>query len=140
MKRWSVVMLLLALLLSACGQTSVFDLKTGDCFNDPAENEVASVGAVECSALHDYEIFGTVDHPAGSDAAYPGASAVEEVINSECNARFEPFVGTPYEDSELYIYYLAPTEESWGDGDREILCALYLPDEQLQGSMEGSER
>lgn len=140
MKRWPIIASVLALLLSACGQTSVFDLKKGDCFNEPSDEIVSGVASVECAEPHDYEIYGVVNHPGGSDTAYPGAAAVEAVVDTECAALFEPFVGTAYEDSELYIYYLAPTEESWDNGDREILCSLYLPDEKLTGSMEGSDR
>jgi hypothetical protein len=138
-KRWPVIPILLALLLSACGTTSVFELKKGDCFNEPSEDVVSDVPSVPCAEPHDYEIFGVVDHPAGSGEAYPGTADIEAVVNTECAALFEPFVGTPYTDSALFIYYLAPGEDSWADGDREILCALFKSEEKLEGSMQGSE-
>lgn len=147
MKRWPIIAsVLAAVVLSACGTTSVFDLKKGDCFNQPDDEVVTGVASVKCDEPHDYEIYGAVNHPGGDDAAYPGESAVAAVVDTECGALFEPFVGTSYEASELYIYYLAPTAESWDNGDREILCALYLPGEDpdsiepLTGSQEGSNR
>ena len=140
MKRWPIYLIVAALLVAGCSETSVFELKTGDCFNRPGSDEVSDVKSVDCAKPHDYEIFGGVDQPGDAEAAYPGASAIEEASNVECAALFEPFVGTAYDDSELYIYYLAPTAASWAEGDREILCALYLQDEQLTGSMEGSAR
>jgi hypothetical protein len=137
-KRWPIIMIFLALLLAGCGTTSVFELKKGDCFNRPSEQLVSDVKAVDCAVLHDYEIFGAVDHPAGSGEAYPGTADIEALVNTECAALFEPFVGTPYVDSAFFIYYLAPGEDSWASGDREILCALFKSEEQLEGSMQGS--
>lgn len=140
MKRWPIIPILAALLLSACGTTSVFELKKGDCFNKPSDEVVSDVASVPCAELHDYEIFAAIDYEAASEEAFPGTVDIEAFVNVECAALFEPFVGTSYTDSVLFIYYLAPTEESWDSGDREVLCALYHPDEQLTGSMEGSNR
>lgn len=125
--------------------TSVFDLNNGDCFNSAVEATVEEVAVTDCDNGHEYEIYFAVDYDAGPFESYPGAEAVTNFVNEQCTAQFESFVGMTYDDSELYIYYLAPTEDSWGGGDREVLCALYWPDingtnQPLTGSMEGSNR
>jgi len=33
----------------------------------------------------------------------------------------------PYDDSELEIYWLAPTGDAWGAGGRSAQCAVYHP-------------
>jgi hypothetical protein len=39
------------------------------------------------------------------------------------------------------LLWLAPTAESWSDGDREVTCAVAAPDgERLTESAAGSER
>jgi hypothetical protein len=120
--------------------TSVFDLAPGDCFNVGDTSSVEEVELVPCAELHDYELYGALDHPAGSQDPFPGREEVESYAETECVDRFEPFVGRAYDDSELYILHLTPSEDTWADGDREVLCNLYLQDGQLEGSMEGSER
>ena len=122
------------------GNTSVFDLSNGQCFNAVSEDVVDEVEVVACGQAHQYEIYLTVDYDAGSGAAYPGDATITDFSEDTCRTRFETFVGRGYEESELFIYYLQPSDSSWGDGDREVVCSLYLPDEQLTGSMENSGR
>ena len=44
-------------------------------------------------------------------------------------------------DSELDLFPITPTSESWAEGDRVVYCALYALDlSKLTGSMEGSRR
>ncbi len=137
----------LAILAAACGSpgmTSVFDLEKGDCFNSSEESTVQEVAVIDCTAEHEYEIYFAVDYTPDGDS-YPGDDVITTFVNDQCKGEFEGFVGTTYDESELYIYYLAPTEDSWGGGDREVLCALYWPDtagenQMLTGSMEGSNR
>ncbi len=117
---------------------SVFDLEVGHCFNQVDETIVEEVEVIDCESLHDYEIYGVANHPAADGEPWVGEEEMQSFVDAECVERFEPFVDMNYEDSDLYIYYLAPTEETWSQGDREVLCSLYLPDEQLEGSMEGS--
>jgi hypothetical protein len=120
--------------------TSVFDLENGQCFNGADEDIVDEVEVVDCDAPHDYEIYHVVDHSAGPSDSWIGDEEMEAFVDDECKGAFEPFVGTDYDSSDLFIYFLAPTENTWSQGDRELICSLYLPDEQLEGSMEGAAR
>lgn len=121
--------------------TSVFDLETGDCFDTEEEDVVEEVNQVDCASPHEYELYAIIDHPAGSDDAYPGDDELGAFAEDECiGSSFDTFVGRDYQESELHVYYLQPSADTWSDGDREVLCSLYLPDGTLEGSMEGSDR
>jgi hypothetical protein len=119
---------------------SAFDLEVGDCFDTPDPTLVEEVERIDCASPHTYEIYAAVLHPGGNNDPYPGDEALATFAEDECIAAFEPFVGLDYDSSELFIFYLQPTDETWRVGDREVLCSVYLEDEPLVGSMEGSER
>lgn len=122
--------------------TSVFDLREGTCFNDPVtqdEDLIEELSVVSCDAPHDNEVFALVDHPDGTDAAFPGQDAISEFANEQCEAVYYAYVGTAYADSLFLYSTYYPTAESWSNGDREVICFLYHPDlEKLTGSRKGS--
>jgi hypothetical protein len=131
-------LVVVALAAAACGSASVFELSVGDCFDDPTSGgEVSSVSAVDCAEPHDNEVYALYDYDGDS---YPGEAAMSAAADEGCEARFEDYVGIGYLDSELYYTHLTPTQESWDEGDREVVCVLYLPEEKLTGSMEGAAR
>lgn len=126
--------------ITEAGDISVFDLRQGDCFDDPADlsAQVDTVRAVPCNEPHDNEIYLAFDL---SDGPYPGANAVDEEADARCFAAFEPFVGVDYFESELEFFPVTPTPDSWDAGDRTVYCALYALDlSKLTGSMAGSAR
>lgn len=133
------------LLLAACTQGNVFALEEGVCFDDtgpPSDGsevaEVAEVPIVDCGAPHDNEVYATFELP---DGQYPGEEQVVRLAEQGCLERFEGYVGTSYEQSELSLFTLFPTEETWtAADDREVVCAVFLDGGQLEGSVEGSGR
>ena len=138
LRRLTMAALISGLVAIACG-TSVFDLGVGDCFNDPDNPtfEVSSVETVECSEAHDNEVYATINYSATD--SYPGDSEMFEYAAEACLDPFEAFVGASYISSSLDYAYLTPTQASWNEGDREILCFLYDLDwDKLTGSMRGS--
>lgn len=123
-------------------EVSVFDLEIGDCFRADSD-QVESVTVVACDEPHVYEAFGIVDHEAGADEPYPGDEAIVEYADTECQAGFEAFVGLDYQSSVWYITSVTPSEETWSQGDREIICTLNQQDDvgepiEASGSAEGS--
>lgn len=117
--------------------TSVFDLEEGDCFGAAGE-QVETVNVVDCEDPHIYEVYALVDYESDDDA-YPGAEDVSAYADEQCEAEFEDFVGIDYESSRWYITSVTPSEETWADGDREIVCTLNLEDEsEVTGSAEDS--
>ncbi len=125
-----------ALILAAC-TGNAFQLETGQCLDEPATEEVVDVDIVECAEPHDLEIYRVADLPDRPfDAADIDASSFDL-----CLEAFEGFVGKPYADSEFDIYYLIPSADSWADGDRGVVCAVYdLSGEQLTGTAAGIAR
>jgi hypothetical protein len=124
------------------GDMSVYQLRTGDCFNGGErvaeatgqERTVNRVTAVPCDQAHDNEVFGVFKHPAAADAAFPGEEAVNQVAQEGCLERFQPYVGRPYDGSDLQVAVIAPGEKSWKEEhDRAIACVLY-GDGRLEGS------
>jgi hypothetical protein len=123
-------------------ETSVLDLEVGDCFSVESE-ELTSVGVVGCDAAHEYEVFAVLEHDAGADAPYPGEPELLEHADTVCQPSFEAFVGRDYQTSIWYITSLPPSESTWADGDREIVCTLNQLDATqepiaVMGSAQGS--
>ena len=115
--------------------TDVFALIVGDCTNDGTvtNGEVATVPAVPCAEPHDNEAFSSGTLP---DGDFPGDESVATTANTMCLAAFEPFVGAEYDSSILGYFAIKPTEVSWGQGDRQVLCLAYdSTGAQLTGSV-----
>lgn len=107
----------------ACGSGNVFELKVGQCFDDPENMEVVSdVEIVDCDEAHDNEVYALFDMPSGD---FPGVSVVEEAALEGCYDAFEPYVGIDYASSVLDFSWLSPTPDSWENGDYEIVCIAY---------------
>lgn len=138
MPRALLILAALTLLLTACGSGNVFELSEGDCFNDPEESaaEISDVEVVDCVQAHDNEVHAVITL---DDGDYPGSGEIEQIGETDCVGEFEDFVGIDYAESELFSGFLFPTEGSWSDGDRQIVCILWGP-EPLLGSMAGAER
>ena len=132
-------LLVVALIAVACGGASVFTLEEGTCFDDTEETEVSSVPEVDCSEPHDNEVFAVFDYTEAD--TFPGSPELNAAAKDLCIAEFESYVGLSYEESALEVFPITPTQGSWDDGDREVICALYNLDlSKLTGSMEGAAR
>ncbi|HWB71157.1 MAG TPA: septum formation family protein, partial [Egibacteraceae bacterium] len=121
--------------------TSVFDLAVGDCFHDrpDLQGPIGDVEVVSCDQPHDNEVFALLNYPAGATDPYPGQEAVQNWAEENCQgSAFQAYVGMDYASSRYYTTYLSPTADTWEQGDREVVCYLYVPDEQVTGSARGS--
>lgn len=130
------------------GASSVFHLRTGECFHSSAGTagqrvEVKDLSAVSCSDVHDGEVFAVVSHPAPLNAkdaddpaaGYPGDDAVADFAASECLERFRAYTGAGYDDSDLDVASVRPGRDSWVEkDDREVACVLYQKGTTLTGS------
>ena len=138
-----VLLLGLAGYLLLQGDSGAFlsDLSVGDCFQTPAELEVATVEVVSCDEAHDEEIYATKQLPHPTDKTYPGLLAIDEAAFETCFDDFQPYVGAPYETSMLDILWFAPTSQSWADGDRLVVCSVARVDlQRLVGTARGLGR
>lgn len=118
-----------------------FVIQAGNCITLPSESIVETLEAVPCGQPHDAEVYALFD-TTNVNSSWPGVGTVIEAAVDGCLAQFQPFVGVAYAVSELEVYYLHPTEQSWTElGDREIVCLITALDgSPLIGSMEGSGR
>lgn len=117
--------------------TTVNRLQVSDCF-DSSEPIFVAVDIVDCARPHDYEVFHqlrltTVD--------WPGEAAVSAASAKGCLPQFELFEGLAYDDSELEVTYLKPTEVSWNSGSgRMVTCVVASPTGKTTGSLRSSRR
>lgn len=119
-------------------KVDVFSLEVGQCFDRPDETEqVFSVDTVPCEEPHDFEVYAVFDLP---DGPFPPVDELEEQGGQGCLDRFEAYVEHPYPTSEIFAETLLPSASSWETGDREVICLLFVPGEQLVGSMRGAGR
>lgn len=125
--------------LTSAGNVSVDELREGDCFNTAEEGEISEVDGVPCTEAHEYEVF-ALSHYEG-DGTYPPDSALDAIFTQICEPDFEPYVGVPYLDSDIFGSMISPSEDSWSSGDRAFICVLFDPDDaQLTESLEGASR
>lgn len=115
-------------------------LAVGDCFDDTfdVDGDYVYTGEpliVPCVEPHDNEVTGI--HLA-DDGAYPGSESLEEEGEELCAGHFSDVVGVDWSVGPLASFWIWPGEDEWEAGGREIVCALYLPDHKIRGSMRGS--
>ena len=108
------------------GDLTAVDLRVGDCFDlkDPSADLIDQVTALPCTAEHEYEMIFTGSLPEGG---YPSDDTFTAFLTDHCVPAFGTYIGKAYADSELDIFWLTPTSDAWGDGDRSIQCAAYHP-------------
>ncbi len=119
------------------------DLGIGDCYDpiDDADDGVLIAAIiVPCEDPHLHEVFGLIELPGAETAPYPGDAAVEDDSIAECDAAFEEYVGTPLDDSIYSYVYYTPSDETWADGDRALMCAVEDRGHTIEGSVEGTGR
>jgi len=119
----------------------VFSISLGDCLNTSGlsdTTEVESIPVVPCSEPHEDEVYYVFDSTASE---YPGEDELKNEARETCIDEFADFVGLAYDESSLDYWPMYPTEQSWEQGDREILCMVYdLSGEKVTGSLAGAAR
>ena len=136
MKMIRIVLAVFALTLvaGACGsEGNVFSMEVGMCFDNVTDDLVSDVPRQDCDGPHDNEVFALYDVTGDS---LPDRQTMLE----GCAERFETAVGTPYAESVYYLSALTPSDQSWDQGDREVICYGFIPDEKLNESILGSSR
>ena len=124
--------LLALLLLAACGGegTRVDGIEIGMCFDDQDGPEVERLPTVPCDEPHENEVFHLYD-VRGDE--HPGQEALTVAADEVCRGEpFVDYVGTTVEESRFDVYQILPTEESWEEGDREVVCVLYDPSDNVE--------
>ncbi|MFC7401328.1 septum formation family protein [Citricoccus sp. GCM10030269] len=117
-------------------KVSIFQLSPGQCFDRPAEDGLYEVPVVPCEVAHDLEMYGLFQLDASS---WPGSERVNQLAEEGCRDRFVSFTGAEPSESDLGYTMYTPSEGSWSEGDRQVLCALQLNSGgRLVGSQAGA--
>jgi hypothetical protein len=113
--------------------TDVFTLQVGDCILDSGTTTtINTIPTVPCDQPHDGEIFAAIEVGGSS---FPGADALSTEAETSCKDAFAGFAGIDYADSKYLFTTFIPTEDSWAEGDREILCTIYDEAGRTTGSL-----
>lgn len=115
------------------GPSADFSYDVGLCF------DVSALGDIEtfdCNEPHDFQIYHTFDIVGFGDE-YPGDVEIDLQAEPGCLEAFEDYVGTSYATSIYFYTTFEPSRDSWPAGDREVVCLLTLPNDQLVGDLRG---
>ncbi len=119
----------------------VVDLRVGDCFDlkdEVSADEIEDVKAVPCTTEHVFQVFYV---GAMGEGSYPTDDAFGTYVTRNCLPAFGAYIGKAYDDSDLAIYWLAPTDDAWRSGDRTVQCAAYsLLIDRPTGSFRGTRQ
>jgi hypothetical protein len=106
-------------------------LVLGSCLDElPAGGEVARVRVVPCADEHRAQVVARTDF--GPDETWPGAEAATARVARVCG----PEALGPDAPADVARVVWAPSEASWGDGDRTGLCVA-ASDEPLPADLVG---
>ena len=114
--------------------SSLYDLRTGDCFSGLDRNQDLLVRPRPCASPHQAEIYGTVELTA---SRFPGAEVLGPRAATACAQQFAGYTGEPAgPGTELGFVEIVPTLASWSSGDRQALCvALGVDGVRLEASI-----
>jgi hypothetical protein len=120
---------------SPVAEPAPFHPEVGQCLDVRKDRRSGPDSIVPCAEVHDDEAYAAYALDA---AAYPGVIEAERLATAGCQARLADFIGIPYEDSELEVYAVLPTAETWGAGDRKVTCLVWYPADSVVGSLQGA--
>ncbi len=124
--------------ITEAGELGAGALQVGDCYLlGEAESQIDTVDGVPCTTAHDFEVFAVFDLP---DGDFPGNEGVSDAAGEQCLEAFESYVGLAYSQSVFEGATIAPTEQTWGNGDREVICSLSDPSGQMSESARNTGR
>lgn len=113
--------------------TPLTAVAAGDCYDAAVS---AAVELIDCGSPHRFEVFASL---LLEDAEYPGG-ALEATATARCRAAFATFVGLDFDASVLRLRLIAPSADTWEQGDREVLCVVSDPEGRTTGTLENSAR
>ena len=99
------------------------DLKVGDCIADvPTNSRVLALPTVDCAQPHGGEVYAVLTMP---DGDYPGQAKIND-FQQQCPAKMNQMSLDLAPGESVGVYVLYPTQETCGQGDREVTCIATL--------------
>lgn len=118
---------------SSTHSTSARNVRLGDCWADvPSGNRVSRVNTTKCDLPHRAEVVGVLTMPDGS---FP-ADSVFKNYKQQCRDALASYSSTAMDDSTVDLAVMPPSEESWKQGDRDMVCIATFSS-QRTGSIKG---
>ena len=129
---------------AATAGAEIPDLQVGDCIDTAAtsgQTTLYRIPVVPCTTAHGGEIYAetTAEDSLAKNGEAPTQQALWDAADAFCYPEFTKYVGLQWARSELLYWPIAPSEESWAEGDRRILCVVES-DQPVTGSLEGADR
>ena len=127
---------------SVTANASAPTLTVGSCVNGIDEGATLTTETtrqVDCASPHENEVVASLEY--APDGAFPGEAELFAFASRHCPTAFESYVGISFQESSLEILPVMPTDLSWAEGDRTIVCVVLTTDgSELTGSVRGSRR
>ena len=125
-----------------------YSLEVGECFDRLEDlrdgRPVIITTRLDCDEPHHFQIFAALTYPAEHPSLYPGDDIMFDFALRSCYQRFEGWVGTTYELSELEIGVITPDRENFENSAaryRGIHCWVeHVDGDELIGTMQGGAR
>ncbi|MFB4280523.1 MULTISPECIES: hypothetical protein [unclassified Nonomuraea] len=118
--------------------TGLLLIEGGECFSDPTYSPGAGERIVlytPCAGGADNQSYGFTHAP---DGPYDRAALTSFAWKS-CGELYTELWGATRVDG-LDHYPIMPTAETWADGDRDVMCAVYRRTGRLTGSALPAQR
>ncbi|MEV0798007.1 DUF4190 domain-containing protein [Kribbella sp. NPDC050281] len=113
----------------------IAEVRVEQCFDADLEAEALRLVRIQdCAIAHTGEAYAKVR----ANLAGLSAEETQTVATQQCATAFKTFIGKPYEQSELDMYYVVLEDRAVADGN--VLCLVGMPGTRLTGSMRGSQR
>jgi hypothetical protein len=104
--------------------TPINDLEPGACLVEVPDASSGRAATVDCERTHRAEVYAVLEV---DDGSFPGAGALSDEAGVRCTGRYGAYAGEPVDPTtDLAFAEIVPTEASWADGDRRVVC-LALP-------------
>lgn len=101
--------------------TLLTNVQDGDCMTDsPGTGLQHDVELIPCDQPHRAQVFAAF---AVEGSTFPGVDAVATIANDGCSERLPQDIDPALADTLETLYY-APTQKSWDEGDRNVLCVF----------------
>lgn len=123
--------------VTASASADAASIRVGDCVGKLTTGNITAADLLPCGDKHFFEAYASKN---AADGAFPGNDPVSQDADSFCGTEFASFVGVPVDKSKYTFYYLTPTEESWKQGDRVILCFAGDDKGGVVGTLKGAKK
>jgi hypothetical protein len=110
----------LSLVPLLAGEVGTDDVAAGACLDELPDAEVRDLDPVDCAVQHRAQVFDVLEMPRGNDDS---ARVLASKAFRICVDRLQRAEGKPWQEIDLSVQTVRPTEKAWREGERTVLCA-----------------